>query len=316
MSLSHIQSLRLAAVLEDSSDQLNILGHIMSVKIESVRGIAPGAEQERARLNKLIKNCQDIIQQVSKLHLELEEEQSFRSVLQLVEEEAEKRREENKRREAMKEVMQRQQRLDQRQDELQQKTKELKDLDEVFQNLNHEKGEQSSKIDKKKEFLEKNIALQLLLNQSETEEAEKLLEGKQELLRIQMVEEVKVHERTKEILHNQHKELQEQQQQWRQRTQQMLQETEQKVNDVCCKRTVNMDKLTEMRRKFREMEKVVMEDRKEQEKLRQQQAEIKAAIKLQAWWRGCMVRKGLGSFKKADDNKKGKKKKEGKKKKK
>lgn len=38
---------------------------------------------------------------------------------------------------------------------------------------------------------------------------------------------------------------------------------------------------------------------------------------LQAWWRGCMVRRGIGSFKKAEEDKKGKKKKkEGKKKKK
>lgn len=40
-------------------------------------------------------------------------------------------------------------------------------------------------------------------------------------------------------------------------------------------------------------------------------------LQLQAWWRGCMVRRGLGSFKKAEEGKKGKKgKKEGKKKKK
>ncbi|KAM6936669.1 dynein regulatory complex protein 9 [Lycodopsis pacificus] len=103
-------------------------------------------------------------------------------------------------------------------------------------------------------------------------------------------------------------ELKQQLQQWRQRTTQMQQEKEQQLNSVCCKRTVNLDRLMEMRRKFKEMELVVMEDKEEQKKLRRQQAEARAATKLQAWWRGCMVRQGLGSFKKADD-KKGKKKK-------
>lgn len=88
---------------------------------------------------------------------------------------------------------------------------------------------------------------------------------------------------------------------------------------------------------------MVKEDREEQEKLRQHQEEARAATKvtackgftillssilisnfktltmqLQACWRGCMVRRGLGSFKKADEGKKsqkGKKTKDGKKKK-
>lgn len=44
-------------------------------------------------------------------------------------------------------------------------------------------------------------------------------------------------------------ELQQQLQQWQQRTKQMLQEMEQQLNSVRCKRTVNLDRLTEMRRK-------------------------------------------------------------------
>ncbi len=88
------------------------------------------------------------------------------------------------------------------------------------------------------------------------------------------------------------------------------------------------------------MERVVKEDREEQEKL---QAEARAATKvstpnqnshqnklcgynsdlalwpltlqLQAWWKGCLVRQGIGSFRKAEEAKKGKRK-EGKKKKK
>lgn len=41
MSLSRIQSLRLAAVLEDCSDQLDILGHALTVQISRERSSAP-----------------------------------------------------------------------------------------------------------------------------------------------------------------------------------------------------------------------------------------------------------------------------------
>ncbi|XP_018537837.1 dynein regulatory complex protein 9 [Lates calcarifer] len=163
---------------------------------------------------------------------------------------------------------------------------------------------------------EKCIELKFQQIQRETIQAEKLLEDQLELLQKQLKDEARVHEESKKFLQNQHEGLQLQLQQWQEHTQQMLQEKEQQLNHVHCKRTVNLEKLSEMRRKFKQMEQVAMEDREEQEKLRQQQAEARAATKLQAWWRGCMVRRGLGSFKKAEEDKKGKKKKDGKKKKK
>lgn len=88
---------------------------------------------------------------------------------------------------------------------------------------------------------------------------------------------------------------------------QMLEEKEQQLNSLSCKRTVTWDKLSEMRRKvsrtqrrysscsarvtsnqmhgllyvqFRELEQVVMEDREEQEKLRQEQERARAVTKV------------------------------------
>ncbi|XP_044064010.1 dynein regulatory complex protein 9 isoform X2 [Siniperca chuatsi] len=292
MSLSRIQSLRLAAALEDCSDQLDILGHTLTVQISRERDTA--AAQEKARLTKLRRDCQYISQQVFKLHLELEEKQSFSSLQQAVEEAGQKKKAENMRREAKRELAQRRQTVQRQQEEHQRKTEKLKDMYWLAKGLKHQLNEESSKIATKKKIVEKNT----------------------KLLQKQLKEETRVHEKSKTFLQNQHKELQQQLQQWQQRTKQMLQEKEQQLNSVRCKRTVNLDRLVEMRRKFKEMEQVVMEDREEQEKLCQQQAEARAATKLQAWWRGCMVRRGLGSFKKAEVVKKGKKKKEGKKKKK
>ncbi|XP_039974109.1 dynein regulatory complex protein 9 [Xiphias gladius] len=314
MSLSHIQSLRLTAVLEDCSDQLDILGHTLTVQISRERDTA--AAQERARLTKLRRDCQYICQQVLKLHLDLKEKQSFSSVLQVVEEEEQKKKAENVQREEKRELEQRKQTLQRQKEDHQQKTEKLKDLCQLAKDLKHQLNEQSLQIANRKKIVEKDTELQLQLTQKETSQAEKLLEDQLELLQKQLKVEVRVHEESEKFLQNQHEELQQQLQQWQECTKMMLQEKEQQLNSVRCRRTVNLDKLSEMRRKFREMEQVVMEDREEQEKLRQQQAEARAATKLQAWWRGCMVRRGLGSFQRAEKDKKGKKKKDGKKKKK
>ncbi|CAK6970076.1 dynein regulatory complex protein 9 [Scomber scombrus] len=311
MSLSRIQSLRLAAVLEDCSDQLDILGHALTVQISRERSSAQA--QEEARMNKLKRDSKYVSQLVSKLHLELEEKQSFSCLLQVVEEEERKKMAEHMKREAKRELDCRQQNLQRQKVELEQKTETLKELNKE---LRHKLNEQPAKIEKKKKLEEKNNQLQLQKTQKETNKAEKLLEDQLELRKKQLKEEMRVHEESTKFLQNRHEELQQLLQHWQERTKQMLQEKEQQLNNVRCKRTVILDKLMEMRRKYREMEQVVVEDREEQEKLRQKQAEVRAATKLQAWWRGCMVRRGLGSYKKAEEGKKGKKKKEGKKKKK
>ena len=65
---------------------------------------------------------------------------------------------------------------------------------------------------------------------------------------------------------------------------------------------------------------MVVEDRIEKEKARrkaeQEAEELKAAVRLQSWFRGIMVRRGIGPYGKKKKGKKGKKgKKSGKKKK-
>ncbi|TMS11238.1 hypothetical protein E3U43_020231 [Larimichthys crocea] len=92
--MSRLQSLRLAAALEVCPDQLDILGHIQTVQIS--REHEPAVEKtEPIRLRR---DCQYVSQQVSELHLEMEEEQSFSSLQQVVEEKEQKKKAEHMRR--------------------------------------------------------------------------------------------------------------------------------------------------------------------------------------------------------------------------
>ncbi|XP_025079142.1 dynein regulatory complex protein 9-like [Pomacea canaliculata] len=77
----------------------------------------------------------------------------------------------------------------------------------------------------------------------------------------------------------------------------------------------DLERLQNLSKKYNEYEQVVLEDRIEKEMLRRKQkqdsVQLRACIKIQAFWRGCMVRKGLGPYskkkKKGKGGKKGKK---------
>nr|XP_020467334.1 IQ domain-containing protein G-like [Monopterus albus] len=309
-AMSWTERLRLVAVLEDCSDQLFLVEH--SLKVQKVRAQGQAGAREIARLKKLNGHCQDISRQISSLHWALEKGQSYSSFLDDVEKKKQKKECDNMIRNAKRELEERAQTLQRQKEELQEKNWILKDLYHLATHLKCQQKEQSLEIAYRKKTVEKIMEMQ---HQLEINRAEQLLEEQLELLQKQLKEESRVHEESRKYLQNQHEEVQQKLEEWQQRTQQMLQEKKQQLNNVCCQKTVNLDKVSEMRRKFREMEQVVMDDREEQEKLRQQQAEARAATKLQAWWRGCMVRRGLGAFKTPDKSKKGKKK-EGKKEKK
>ncbi|TKS81651.1 IQ domain-containing protein G [Collichthys lucidus] len=282
-----LQSLRLAAALEVCPDQLDILGHVQTVQIS--REQEPAVEKTKPI--RLRRDCHYVSQQVSELHLEMEAEQSFSSLQQVVEE-----KEQKKKAEHMRSLPPQERRI-------------------LVKKLKHQEGHLSLKIDN--EMVEKHLELELQLTQKEVSQTEKLQEERQELQHKQLgEEEINVYEGSKKFLQNQHEKLQKQLQEWQQHSNQTVQEKELQLNSLYRLKTVNLDRLKDMRRKSRAMEQVVEEDRVEQEVLRQQQAEVRAATKLQAWWRGCMIRRGLGSFKKEEDKKGKKKKKEGKKKKK
>ncbi|XP_054556471.1 dynein regulatory complex protein 9 isoform X2 [Talpa occidentalis] len=81
-------------------------------------------------------------------------------------------------------------------------------------------------------------------------------------------------------------------------------DTEMKQNELNALKTakaIDLSHLQDLAKMIREYEQVIIEDRIEKEKLRkkidQDELELKSIIKLQAWWRGTMVRREIGAFK-------------------
>ncbi|VCX42166.1 unnamed protein product, partial [Gulo gulo] len=83
------------------------------------------------------------------------------------------------------------------------------------------------------------------------------------------------------------------------------------LNALKAAKASDLAHLQELARTIREYEQVIIEDRLEKEKTRkkreQDDLELKSIIKLQAWWRGTMVRREIGGFrlpkKEKDDGK-------------
>ncbi|XP_078140082.1 dynein regulatory complex protein 9 [Centroberyx gerrardi] len=154
--------------------------------------------------------------------------------------------------------------------------------------------------------------LQLLQTHKLSQQAEGTLQDRIQLLQDRLEEERRVHEETQNFLSQQQMLLQQQLQQLAERSERLLEEKQQELNSLRSNKTSNLDLLQDLSRKFREAEQLVMEDRKEKEKLRRQQereqTERSAVTTLQAWWRGCLVRRGLASCKTGKKTKEGKKK--------
>uniref|UniRef100_A0A096LQ26 Dynein regulatory complex protein 9 n=1 Tax=Poecilia formosa TaxID=48698 RepID=A0A096LQ26_POEFO len=289
--LSKIQSLRTVAALEDCAHQLDLLGHSLSVQISRERGST--STQEKDRLVQLKADCQFICHHVTKLCFELEDTQSFESIPQAMEEdEAQKacisppREEEKMRKEREQALLIQQQEIEDKKDQI------------------HTNSTSSASLCKKSSLRNTKKSKTTILSTQMAKESwrKAQLMDQLELLQKQMEEEARFHEETVKFLQTQYEEFQQRLHKWKQQTKKMQQEKQSKLDNLGCKRTLNTDKLMEMRRMFKEMERVVLEDKKEQELKRQQEEEAKAATTIQAYWRGTMVRRGLGPFKKLDKN--------------
>nr|DBA26318.1 TPA: hypothetical protein GDO54_010594 [Pyxicephalus adspersus] len=117
-------------------------------------------------------------------------------------------------------------------------------------------------------------------------------------------------------------ELEEKLEYWMEKYDKDTEEKQAELNALKTARVNDLTLLQDLAKQYENYEKVIIEDRLQKEKAQQQkkqeQLELSCAIKIQAWWKGTMVRKGLGPYKKTKSKKgkeKGKKDKKGKSKK-
>lgn len=201
----------------------------------------------------------------------------------------------------------------------QEKKVELQSRTELIAYLKDQLQEMKAKTNMEGRYVKKDSELQISQTQTKCNIAESELQMEIQKVKEKMDEEVRVHVEIENFLRQHQQELEEKLEYWMEKYDKDTEEKQAELNALKTARVNDLSLLQDLAKQYEEYEKVIIEDRLEKEKARQkkkqEQMELSSAIKIQAWWKGIMVRKGLGPYRKSKSKKgkeKGKKDKKGK----
>ncbi|KAG9348186.1 hypothetical protein JZ751_001921 [Albula glossodonta] len=189
---------------------------------------------------------------------------------------------------------------------------------EMIALLKDQLQEMKAKTTLERKYVTSSSELQVYQEQKLNSLKEKELENEIKQLQKRLEEERRNHTEMVRFLRQEQIGLEEKLEAWMQRYEKDTEDKQHELTTLKSHRASNLAHLQELAKKYRESEQVVIEDRLEKENLRKEREkeenEWASAIKVQSWWRGTMVRRGLGPYKKskkpkAKESKKGKKKK-------
>ncbi|XP_045580271.1 dynein regulatory complex protein 9 isoform X2 [Salmo salar] len=326
--LSGVELLRLCTVLQDCAAQLSVLGHIMpdsyrgrpeadkfvSADIGQVLEQQKGAEQNLKAARQFERESRGLSDATRELHRSQKElnrtlEENPLSPDNLAK--VQRDREEGGRQRTK--ALQRQL-LDIRKE----KTLELQRREEMTAHLKDQLQEMKAKTGLERKYVKSSAELLVYQGQKINTHSEKQLEDEIRLQQERLEEERRVHMEMETFLKEHQTSLGEKLEVWMERYERDMEDKQQELNSLRNNKANNLSQLQELAKKYRDSEQVVIEDRMEKEalrrKLEKEHMERDAATKIQSWWRGTLVRRGLGPYKKgkkpkSKEGKKGKKKK-------
>ncbi|XP_077343819.1 dynein regulatory complex protein 9 [Lithobates pipiens] len=201
----------------------------------------------------------------------------------------------------------------------QEKKVELQSRTKLIACLKDQLQEMKAKTNMEGRYVKKDSELQMSQTQTKCRIAESELQLEIQKVKEKMDEEVRVHVEIENFLRQHQQELEEKLEYWMEKYDKDTEEKQAELNALKTARVNDLSLLQDLAKQYEEYEKVIIEDRLEKEKAQQQKKqekmELSSAIKIQAWWKGIMVRKGLGPYRKSKSKKgkeKGKKDKKGK----
>uniref|UniRef100_A0AAY4B7I8 Dynein regulatory complex protein 9 n=1 Tax=Denticeps clupeoides TaxID=299321 RepID=A0AAY4B7I8_9TELE len=289
--ISGVMLLNVCTVLEECENKLAILGNIMPHYNK--------AHPEARAINIFICHRQFVAKVITDVLVELREKGTFESLFQAVEEKKKKKAQ-------LQDIIKRDQECSQAIEDLQ---KQLVDIrkeekrDEMIAHLKDQLQEATFKTGLEREYVKNSVELQVYQAQKLNALSQKELQDEILLLLKKIEEEKCVHKETETFLKKHQANLEEKLEFWMQRYERDTEEKEKEMDTLRSSKANNLTKLQDLAKRCVECEKVIIEDRMKKENLQMQREkellERQSATKIQAWWRGTMVRKGLGALKKA-----------------
>ncbi|XP_050819785.1 dynein regulatory complex protein 9 isoform X2 [Gopherus flavomarginatus] len=281
--------------LQETSGDLKRANHLFS----------RAAKQSAVSSNNLRKvqaDRQDASDVTAEILQEMQTSGTFQSLLQAVQREKERKsnfhttiiREE----EGRKEIKSLQKRL---QDVKKEKELELQNRNEMIAYLKDQLQEMKAKTDMESRYVKKDTELQVYQTQKKCSNAESDLFNEIEKLRIKTDEEIRVHVEIENFLRQQQMKLEEKLEYWMEKYEKDTESKQQELNTLKASKANDLAALQELAKQCRLFEQAIMEDQVEKEaarrKVEQDALELKSVKKLQAWWRGTMVRHNIGPYK-------------------
>ncbi|XP_054430937.1 dynein regulatory complex protein 9 [Pteronotus mesoamericanus] len=177
---------------------------------------------------------------------------------------------------------------------------EVQSQNEYIAHLKDQLQELKAKTNMENHYMKRNTELQISQTQKKCNKTEELLLEEIEKLRLKTEEENQIHMEIEIFLRKEQQKLEEKLEFWMEKFDKDTEMKQNELNALKSAKASDLARLQDLAKMIREYEQVIIEDRIEKEKNRKnvEQAflELKSAIKLQAWWRGTVVRNEIGGF--------------------
>ncbi|KAF6119181.1 IQ motif containing G [Phyllostomus discolor] len=177
---------------------------------------------------------------------------------------------------------------------------EVQRQNEYIAHLKDQLQELKAKTNMENHYMKRNAEVQISQTQKKCNKTEELLLEEIEKLRLKTEEENQIHMAIEIFLRKEQQKLEEKLEFWMEKFDKDTEMKQNELNALKSAKASDLAHLQDLARMIREYEQVIIEDRMEKEKNRKnvEQAllELKSIIKLQAWWRGTIVRNEIGSF--------------------
>ncbi|KFO33104.1 IQ domain-containing protein G [Fukomys damarensis] len=311
--LSLLEVLAVSVVLEDASDQLSILGYIMPRPLEgrqstALRNKSPDKPPVLLTGRKIsaplllkgpaspeVRPGGQLAEELNKMHdlaFKTPAAQAIRTAEMLKKTQSDR---EEKGRKMIKSLQK------QLINVKKERQAEVQSRNEYIAHLKDQLQEMKAKTNLENHYMKKNTELQIAQTQKKCNRTEEVLLEEIEKVRMKTEEENRIHMEIEMFLRKEQQRLEEQLEFWMEKFDKDTEMKQSELNALQAAKAGDLAHLQDLATTIREYEQVIIEDRIEKEKTRkkmeQDMLELKSAIKLQAWWRGTVIRKEIGGFK-------------------
>ncbi|NWW84400.1 DRC9 protein, partial [Rhynochetos jubatus] len=177
---------------------------------------------------------------------------------------------------------------------------ELQNRDAMIDYLKDQLQEMKAKTNLEISYMKKSTDLQVHQTQKKCSNAENVLDKEIQELRSKTDEEIRVHAEIENFLRQHHKKVEEQLEYWVDKYENDADAKDEELDALKASKANNWERLQRLAEECQTFEETIMSDRAEKEAKRRQgeqdALELQSILKLQAWWRGTMVRRNLGPY--------------------